>query len=158
LWKKENPGRVKVSWTKRSRKLGHRSFDENKECSSFLGVHVAERVLSCVFKDVERTPMNTRGYDFVCNRGKRIDVKSACLGEKSGWSFHINHNIMADFFLCLAFDDRENLTPLHVWLLPGKKFNHLVGTKIRPSTVHKWDEYKLDIERVFACCNEIRSI
>ena len=39
-------------------------YMDNKTCALFLGVHVAERVLSHVFKQVKRMPNGNVGYDF----------------------------------------------------------------------------------------------
>ena len=160
-WRKANPNRAKVLWTRQKRKQGMCPFNENRECPSFLGVHVAEEVLSIAFKDVRRMPMNNPGYDFICNKGKKIDVKSSCMNKHSrgkgrGWGFNIDHNTIADFFLCLAFDNRGDLNPLHAWLIPGSKLNHLKSTSISPSTIHKWDAYKLDISKVVMCCDTLR--
>ena len=158
LWREANPDKVKVSWTKSNRKLGRRPFTENRDCSSFLGVHVAERVLSRVFKDVKRMPMHNPGYDFICNRGKRIDVKSACLVKRKYWMFSIKRNAVPDYFLCIAFDNREDLNPVHIWLIPGNEINHLMGTTICPSTIHKWDQYRLDISKVVSCCDTMKRL
>jgi hypothetical protein len=155
-WRKANPEKQKAIGTKRNRKQGMRPFNENKECAMYLGVHVAERVLSHVFKDVKRMPMNNPGYDVICNRNKLIDIKSSCIPCDGAWSFRINQNTIADHFLCLAFDNRKDLTPLHAWLLPGNKFNHLESASIYVSTIHKWDEYALDIEMITTCCNILR--
>lgn len=156
LWRKANPKKARAIGIRASRKQGHRSFKENKDCPVFLGVHVAEQVLSHVFKDVERMPMGNKGYDFICNRGKKIDVKSSCVGHQTEWKFYIGHNTTADYFLCLAFDNRENLTPMHAWLLPGSKFKHLVCTSIRPHTIARWAEYRLDISKIRDCCDAIK--
>lgn len=157
LWRKENPDKEKAGWTRRIRKLGYQPYNENKKCSSFLGVHVAERVLSHVFKNVERMPITNPGFDFICNKGKKIDVKSSCQHKPGKWAFSIKHNTIADYFLCLAFDNREDLNPLYAWLLPGSKFNHLTKASIRPSTIRKWDEYRLDISKISDCCDSLRS-
>lgn len=91
---------------------------ENRTCASFLGVVVAESVLVNVFNDVVKMPYGNPGYDFICNRGKKIDVKSACLTKSGqGWGFNITHNTIADYFLLLAFDNRDDLTPMHIWLI-----------------------------------------
>ena len=139
---------------------GIKPASENKQCPSFLGVHIAERVLSKVFKDVKKMPPNHAGYDFICNRGKKIDVKSACTRtcDKSNnrWDFGINRNQIADYFLCLAFDNRENLNPLHIWLIPGHIVNHLKSATRAESTLSKWDKYKLDIDKVVKCCDIIK--
>ena len=155
-WRKANPEKAKASWTRFKRKRGERPFNENKECPSFLGVHIAERVLIHVFKNVKRMPMNNPGYDVICNRDKLIDIKSACMRKNGNWEFAINHNTIADFFLCLAFDNREDLTPLHAWLLPGSKVNLRTSISIRPSTLQKWDAYALDISKISECCDMMR--
>lgn len=152
-WRKANPDKYKASYTRADRKQGARPYNENKECSSYLGCHIAERVLSHVFKNVEKMPYGNPGFDFICNQGKLIDVKGACLsGKYPSWGFGINRNIIADYFLCLAFDDMENLNPLHIWLLPGSVVNHLKHASITPSTIHKWDEYALDTSKISECC------
>jgi hypothetical protein len=108
------------------------------------------------------------GYDFICGKGFKIDVKSACTQTKiysqlrgkyydtQIWSFGIKRNKTADYFLCLAFDDRTNLTPLHIWLLPGEKFNHLRSVAIRESTLGKWAEFEQPLEKVLLCCSKMK--
>ena len=139
---------------------GGKPAAENKQCPTFLGVHVAERVLSKVFKDVKRMPPNNMGCDFICNKGKKIDVKSACTethyNQRDSWAFTVRRNQIADYFLCLAFDNREDLNPLHIWLIPGHIVNHLKGATIAESTLSKWDEYKLDISKTVACCDNMK--
>ena len=138
----------------------YQPMGKNRACSLFLGVCVAEKLLSKVFVDVKRMPNGTVGYDLICNRGKRIDVKSACTRfgkRRSGrWLFSILKNTIADYFLCVAFDDREQLNPLHLWLIPGTRINHLQSTSISINRLSKWDEYKLDIKDVVHCCEAMR--
>ena len=133
-------------------------MDENKQCATFLGVHVAERVLSHVFKNVERMPIHYPGYDFICNRGKKIDVKSSCLHKANNWGFNIAYNTIVDYFLCIAFDNREDLNPLHVWLLPGIMVNKQSTVGICPNRIQKWSEYELDISKVSTCCNVLKGM
>lgn len=155
LWREVNVGKAREIRTRCERNHGVRSYNENETCSMFLGIHIAERVLSHVFNGVERMPMNNPGYDFICNHGKKIDVKSSCL-QKNGWSFAIKRNIIADYFLCIAFDNREDLNPLHLWLLPRNGFSHLTGVSIRLTTIHKFNEYKLDVTKISTCCNMLK--
>lgn len=157
-WHHANPEKSKAIVTRADRKRGRRPYNENKECSSYLGVHIAERVLGYVFKDVERMPIGNPGFDFICSRDKRIDVKSSCLSRTKypSWSFSIKHNTTADYFLCMVFDNREDLTPLHVWLLPGNVVNHLTTATISPNTIHRWSEYALDISKINDCCVTMR--
>ena len=154
-WLKANPEKAKARWTRWHRKQGQQPFDENKKCASYLGVYIAEWALSQAFKNVKRMPVNNPGFDLICNKGK-IDVKSACLRKDSRWQFHIDHNTIADYFLCLAFDNREDLNPMYAWLIPGVKVNHLVSTTIAVTTIHKWDAYKLDVTKVAMCCDAIK--
>ena len=160
-WRKEHPKNEKVARIKYRRKIGMLPMDENKECSLYLGVHVAERVLSKVFENVIRQPPKNRGFDFICGHGFKIDVKSSCIRHRKwanhSWIFNICKNKIADYFLCLAFDDRKKLTPIHIWLLPAEKFNHLTIAGISTSTIDKWNGYTLDIDRVSECCNVIRT-
>jgi hypothetical protein len=134
-------------------------MNENKTCSSFLGVHVAERVLSYVFKNVTRMPNNNPGYDFICNNGYKIDVKSACLQKdknwnSSQWKFHIEKNKIADYFALLAFDNREDLNPVHWWLVPGNVVNDKIGIGIAITKLDKWEQYEQPINKVIEKCGE----
>lgn len=135
-------------------------MSENKSCASFLGVIVAERVISHVFKNVKRMPIGNHGFDIICNRGMFIDVKSSCIyhSEKCAdrWQFLIKKNHAADYFLLLAFDNREDLNPMHMWLVPGKAINDKTGICITTTRLAKWDRYKLDVDKVVACCDVMR--
>lgn len=158
-WRKANPDKYHKYIEKNQRKRGQLPMSENKRCGAFLGIHIAERVLRHVFKDVEQMPYGNKGFDFICNKGKKIDVKSSCINHTMDgdcWSFCINRNAIADHFLCIAFDDRESLTPLYLWLLPSSVVSHAAGISIRPSTICKWDEYQLNIDKVSMCCNVLR--
>ena len=155
-WRQANIEKYKATYIRAHRKQGQRPLNENKECSSYLGVYIAERVLSHVFKDVKRMPYGNPGYDVICNRDKLIDIKSSCIQKDGRWSFTINHNTTADFFLCIAFDNREDLTPLHAWLLPGAKVSHLTGASISLNMVDKWDAYRLDLSKITTCCDIMR--
>lgn len=163
-WQKENPKNVKAIWTRRNRKQGARPFNECKECSDYLGIHIAEEILSQAFKNVVRMPMNNPGFDFKCSNGFLIDVKSSCVRKdgrsKGRWTFQIWHNTIANYFLCLAFDNREDLNPIHVWMIPGSKINHLTKISISLSTIHKWDKYELSnkLNKITTCCNTMKAI
>jgi ankyrin repeat protein len=158
-WRKNNPERYHEIDIRSKRARGINAMDKNRECSMFLGIHVAEEVLCRLFEDVERMPTNNPGYDFVCSNGYLIDSKSACILKNDGipkWHFHINKNTIADYFILLAFDNRESLTPLHIWMIPGSVVNHLTSIAISESVIHKWDEYRLDIDKVVMCCDTMK--
>jgi len=138
-------------------------MSENKECASYLGVAVAERLIEHLFKDVVKMPYGNSGYDFICAKDKKIDVKSACITMRQNnknprWKFYFHKNQIADYFLLLAFNNRKDLEPQHQWLIPGGVLNYLMTTTISPSTIHKWDEYQQPIDDAQICCNTMRVV
>jgi len=143
-----------------------RPLSEATDCSGFLGVHIAERVLSHYFEDITRMPYGNVGYDFICKKGYKIDAKSSCLGETKDkvrsprWTFAINKNTIADYFILLAFDNRDNLEPQHVWLVPGEKINNrvLIGIANTPKVIEKWKIYEKPLDKVVECCNVLKHV
>lgn len=143
------------------KRQGIKSMYENKSCAQYLGVVIAERLCRHLFKDVEVMPHGNTGFDFICNHGKKIDVKSSSAFIRNiktpRWTFKIKRNKTADFFICVAFDNRTDLNPLHMWMIPGKEINNRGGISISASTVHKWNKWKRDINDAQLCCTEIKS-
>lgn len=139
-------------------KSSDNGMKNNKYCDQYLGIHIAERILSHIYPNVERMPINNPGYDFICGKGFKVDVKSGCLREDQNnrWLFHINKNIIADYFMCLAFDNREDLNPLHIWLIPGHILNFKTTVTINKSTLNKWSQYEQPLDKVISCCDSIR--
>lgn len=135
-------------------------YTKLKSCSSYLGVHVSERLLEGVFKSVERMPLNNHGYDFVCGRGYKVDSKCSTMkisrNHSDRWQFDIDQNTTADYFACIAFDNRDDLTPMHLWIIPGKNVNNLQCLTISKSTIEKWSEYEKPIDRVVKCCDALK--
>lgn len=129
----------------------------------YLGVYVAERALSQFFDHIERMPYGNPGYDFICGKGQKIDVKSACIrlthAKYPIWEFHIRNNKIADYFLCLGFDDRDSLTPQCVWLIPGGLVNEKTSISISNSEygLTKWKKYSRSIDKVIECVAEIQN-
>lgn len=140
-----------------------RPMETAKDSSAWLGIYIAERVLSKFFDHIERMPVNNPGYDFLCSRGYKIDVKSGCLHGQDKrnprWLFRINRNKIADYFLCLAFDNRESLTPMHIWLIPGNAVNENTGITVTntPESRAKWSKYERPLEKVQMCCTALKS-
>ena len=142
-------------------KQGKVSMYEDKTCSLYLGVVIAERLCRHLFRDVEVMPHGNTGYDIICNKGKKIDVKSSTTllnhGKHPYWKFNINHNIIADFFICVAFDNVEDLNPIHLFMIPGKEVNDQGSISSTPSKIHKWNKWKRSIEEVQLCCAKMRN-
>jgi hypothetical protein len=155
--------------TEREHRLGiKRPMSEARDCPSFLGVHIAERVLSSLFDHIEKMPYGHPGYDFLCGRGKRIDCKSSCLRYQKNrngqfgsplWQFRPHHNKIADYFLLLAFDSRESLKPQHVWMVPGEEINdhQTIAIVNLPKSLGKWSQYEKPIGTVLECCDMMRA-
>lgn len=155
-----DPKKRREEYENRIHKKGKLLLSENKTCSMYLGVHIAERILAMVFENVERMPSQNPGFDFICSKGKKIDVKSSCIrirkNRPAQWAFTIKKNTIPDFFLCIAFDDRENLNPLHMWLIPNYEINMYNGVSISETTLSKWNEFKLSLDDVLSCCNSLK--
>ena len=138
-------------------RCGCYSMYENKTCLQYLGIVIAEHLCRYLFKDVQVMPYGNPKFDFICNRGKKIDVKSACISLQYNkyprWAFTIDYNKIADYFILIAFDNRTDLNPLYLWMIPGNELNHRASAQIRPSIIHKWDKWKRDIEDAQLCCN-----
>lgn len=153
--------RIRIrEWNHRSGR--QRPMNEAKDSSSFLGVHVAERVINGIFENAKHMPYGFRGYDFTCGNGYKIDVKSSCLHYRPNrapeWGFGIDQNHIADYFLCIGFDDREQLNPMHVWLIPGHLINNHNELTITNShrVVHKWCEFEKCVDKAVDLCEKLR--
>jgi hypothetical protein len=136
-----------------------RPFCNNKDCAGYLGVHVAETVLSTIFEGITRCKTSNPGYDFTCKKGYKIDVKASCIRVNRGWKFwqfYIRKNKVADYFLCLAFDSRESLNPEHLWLIPGDAINNFQTIDISKCTLGKWSQYELPLTKVHDACFAFR--
>lgn len=153
---------TRLAWL-HSRGICH-PMQEYTECSAYLGVHIAERVLESVFRQFERMPYGTSGYDFICGRGYKIDVKSSTrhygVRGNPSWSFDIRCNSIADYFLCIAFDSRSQLDPVHLWLVPGDVVRSRKNLRITDSegSLEKWAQYERidELKRVSLCCSDRR--
>ena len=166
-----------------SEKDGVRTFSFDPFCknckrlisSQYLGITVTEKVLSKVFPKVKRMPYGNPGYDFICGKGFKVDAKAACYNQDGFWTFSIRYNKIADYFACLAFDNRSSLKPLHFWLIPGnamlpfgkgsndwrekkkRPVNRFFQITINPNTLDKWQEYEKPVDTVLTSCNLMKS-
>jgi len=146
-------------------------MSENEDCATYLGIHIAERILSKIFENVTRMSINNRGYDFICKKGYKIDVKSATLGNSPNtdnrWYFSINYNDIADYFLLIGFDNRESLEPMHIWLfrkddmMRGKPFYMRKGFTMvdDPVTLEIYSIWEMTskLDKMKECCNKLKS-
>ncbi|MDD3984159.1 MAG: hypothetical protein PHU54_09540 [Candidatus Omnitrophica bacterium] len=153
--------RQKVAKKRRHRLGLQQPMDKNKTCPAFLGVYVAEQVLKNAFKTATPQRYGNKGFDFICGRGYKVDVKSSCRIKRQdgpdSWNFHIGKNTIADYFLCIAFDDRYHLNPEHLWLIKGDLINNKTVVSISESTLKKWLVYEQRIDKVIVCCNKLKN-
>lgn len=112
---------------------------EDEDLSQYfgnLGEQLFKKFLNVIFENVERMKYTNYGFDFTCNniskefinkhptfklevnKEYRIQIKARCrrIYEKYiRWDFPIKYN-NADYFILVAFDNRENLNIIHVWI------------------------------------------
>ncbi len=134
----KNPENTKKLARERHYKNGAKPNSENKTCSQHLGIHIAESMVESIF-DVERAPTHQPGYDFINRVGETIDVKASTKRASGNWFFNIRQNTIADYFLCIAFDNGK---PVHMWMIPGIEINTKIALSVSPSTTDKLKEYE----------------
>ena len=129
---------------------------DKKECGVYLG-SIAETILSRIYDNVRVMPPQNPGYDIICNKDYKIDIKSSATGDKGRWKFHIDKNKIADYFLCIAFNNRDDLyNPVHLWMMPGNVVNHLFCASIRKSNTDKWRQYAIPLDKLNTCCTTLK--
>lgn len=127
-------------------------MSDNKNCTYWLGIYIAERkyarkILPLIFGGIKKEmPPNYPGFDFVCIKDERINIKSARLIHGK-FRFNIKHNNEPDYFLLLAFnntDKEEDLRLLHAWIF---KKNDRIRENIQRNYVMKdfYDRYNIKI-------------
>lgn len=92
---------------------------ENRKDTRFLGVYIAENAVARLFKGSQKMPHYNVGYDIICPKGHRIDVKATILNRYNLFSFHINRNMVADYFVLIGFNNIIELKPLYLWIIKG---------------------------------------
>lgn len=117
------------------------SMDSNEDCASYLGVFIGENkfkeYLLTIFEYVKKMDYGSPGFDFICkdprqefvdkhlqfklerNKEYKIQLKVRCLRERNGsiyWIYCIDYNSKPDYFLLVAYDNRNNQNVLCLWL------------------------------------------
>lgn len=100
------------------------SIRENRKNTRFLGVYIAESSVNKLFKGSQRMRLRNPGYDIVCNKGYKIDVKASTLSATNTLSFHINENNIADYFILIGYNNIIELKPLHMWIIGSEEIIH----------------------------------
>ena len=146
-------------------KSGHEPLGFNKDCSAYFG-EFAERIMIQTFDGAKKMPPCNPGFDWTCKRGDKIDNKARCLShecDRSRWKYPIRQNNIADWFILSAWDDRESLNPLHVWvfhkedIVRGRKFWMIDSFSINntPKGLKELEKYEVTnrLDKLREICN-----
>lgn len=130
---------------------------ENRKDRRFIGVYIGENAVAKLYDESKRMPYFNPGYDIICPKGYKIDVKSTVLSRYNTFGFAINKNKIADYFVLVAFNNIIELAPIHLWVvksdenIDGKMVNQLYKLAIinEQRYIDKYSKYekldKLDI-------------
>lgn len=132
------------------------SMTKNKKCPKFLRISIGGRLCKHYFRDVEIMPRSERGYDIVCNKGKKIDVKMSCAtlkknSKNQSFNFKIEKNKTADHFILIALDNGNDINILNLWIVPAHEINNKSNITTSIKTMHKWDKWKRDNVELKIC-------
>lgn len=142
------------------RSKGMQEMSQNKDSSLFLGVHVTEAAIREAFPELKQMRHGNPKFDLIDMDGNGIDVKSATTYKFKNkdairWEFRIRKNAVPRFFVCVAFDNHDDLNVVQAWKFPGNVVNHLEMLSISPGSFKKWKQYEIDLGD--AAMNYIRS-
>ncbi len=94
--------------------------EDNPDCPLWFGEFIAQDYVMKTFEDPIKMPPSNPGFDWICKKGEKIDHKGSCLQyakyKSPHWHFYIGYNNIADYFILSAWDNRDSLTPLHIWI------------------------------------------
>ncbi len=106
----------------------HIPISENEDCPHYLGTHIAARkygrkILPSFGKIKQEMHPTYPKFDFIMEGDIKIDVKSSrkiC----NYYTFKIRYNDVADYFLLIAFNNRQDentIEPVYAWLIKGNE-------------------------------------
>jgi len=90
---------------------------ENRTDPRFIGIYIAENGIVKIYEGSKRMPYYNPGYDIICPKGYKIDVKATVLNRYNTLSFAINKNKIADYFALVVFNNIIELIPTHIWII-----------------------------------------
>lgn len=123
---------------------------ENRIDTRFLGIYIAENGINKIYEGSERMQINNKGYDIICPKGYKIDVKATVLNRYNLFNFAINKNKIADYFVLVGFNNIIELKPLHIWVV--KSDDNIYGCQIKelnkiailnePKHIYRYKKYE----------------
>lgn len=142
-------------------------MSEREDCPQYFGIYIGENYVSKLFEDIKKMPYGNPGYDWICKKGYKIDHKSRCIYYSNGspqWVYFIDYNNIADYFILSAWDNRDSLNPLHVWMfhkddiIRGRKFWKRITLAIsnKPKYILEFKKYEIadKLEKLKLLCKD----
>lgn len=126
---------------------------ENRTDPRFIGIYIAENGIAGIYEGSKRMPYYNPGYDIICPKGYKIDVKATILNKYNTFSFSISKNKIADYFALVVFNNIIELIPTHMWIIKSDedidgrmvKMLHKLVIPNEPKYLDKYRKYeKLD--------------
>lgn len=160
---KNNQDKIKAYRQRKQKELHDKgivcpiSEAKDRDPALWLGVYVAEPLLTAYFGNANKMPITNPGFDYVCSRGYKIDVKSSIIsrldkhGKGGRWKFQ-GINDIADYFFCIGFDNRDDLNVIKVWLFPKSVVSGIRTITISLSKLKKFEQYELNSESARILC------
>lgn len=103
--------------------------EDSPECSLYFGIYIAENYIIRTFDNPIKMPPGNPGFDWICNKGLKIESKARCLRlDRNQFTFTIDWNNIADWFIFSGWNNRESLKPLFILafhkndIVRGKQF------------------------------------
>lgn len=138
------------------------AYSDNSECPTYFGQYIEEKYVSQIFDhpvpfefpkdELGRITDNHKPYDYLCKKGLKIKmVSSVCHTSPSKVSkvtgdmlpyfeYAIRKNSVPDYYILSAWDNRESLDPLFVWIIKSNEI--FITTQSRKLF---WDRENLSI-------------
>lgn len=114
---------------------------ENKSCPLYFGDYIEKKYVMQIFEDpilfeykkddMGRIIDKIKPYDYICKKGLKIKHIASCvridefhLSSYMGdpipyWGYLIKKNNIPDYYILSAWNDRNSLEPLYVWIIMG---------------------------------------
>jgi hypothetical protein len=123
---------------------------ENRLDNKFIGVYIGENGIAKIYEGSKRMSYHNPGYDVICPKGYKIDVKATVLSRYNAFSFGIQQNKIADYFALVGFNNIIELEPLHIWIIKndtdihGRPLKELCALKIidEPQYIQEYCKYE----------------
>lgn len=145
-FKDMNEYKKKWSYDKGIRGKRYMNEDSEQYFGCVMGEErIADPILTEIFGEIlEKLPYNNPGYDRIVKGGHKIEIKTAFVIDNC-FKYFIDYNRIANYFLLLALDNREDKNILHIWLFKR-------NDKVRERIFYQFQCFK--IQNLPSCIEE----